>query len=52
MGRRKDSGLTREDVARIMGSQSVHTSGQIPKGSFPARIQAVQSKEEAKKGGK
>jgi hypothetical protein len=52
MGRRKDSGLTREDVARIMESQSVYTGGQTPKGSFPARIQSVQAREEAKKGGK
>jgi hypothetical protein len=52
MGRRKDSGLTREDVARIMGSQSVQTGGLTPKGSFPARIQAAQARNEAKKGGK
>lgn len=52
MGRRKDRGLTIEDVARIMGSQSAKTGGQVQRGSFPARMQSVQAKQEGNKEGK
>lgn len=52
MGRRKDHGLTIEDVARIMESQSPKSGGKTPRDSLPARIQSAQAKRDAKKEGK
>jgi len=52
MGRRRSRGLTAEDVARIMGTQSVQTEGKVQKGSFAVRIQSAQARQKTKKEGK